>query len=174
MLSRYEDVAWALGDTDLFSSDAMRGVLLGQPTGTGRERLPRAMAMGTVVAVDPPAHTELRRIVNRGFTPKRIGNWHTRIGELVTQLLTARTAGQPFDVVDGLAAPLPVHVIAELLGADPSEAAQFRTWADTLTRSMSGSARGGVLGSDEAAQAVFGLAGYLAAEIEERQRQAPR
>ena len=39
--SRYEDVAWALADTDLFSSDAMRGVLLGKPTGTGRERLPR-------------------------------------------------------------------------------------------------------------------------------------
>jgi cytochrome P450 len=171
VLSRYDDVAWALGDTDQFSSDAMRGVLLGQPTGTGRERLPRSMAMGTVVAVDPPAHTELRRIVNRGFTPKRIGDWHARIGELVTELLAARNAGEPFDVVGGLAAPLPVHVIAELLGADPTEAVRFRAWADTLTRSMSGSARGGVLGSDEAAEAVFGLAGYLAAEIEARQRE---
>jgi cytochrome P450 len=171
VLSRYEDVAWALGDTDLFSSDAMRGVLLGQPTGRGRERLPRADAMGTVVAVDPPAHTELRRIVNRGFTPKRITDWHERIAVLVAELLAA--AGDPFDVVTGLAGPLPVIVIAELLGADTAEAARFREWADTLTRAMSGSQRGGMFNDPTAAQAVFGLAAYLAGQIEQRQR-SPR
>ena len=58
VLSRHEDVVWALADTDLFSSDAMRGVLLDQPTGTGTERLPRSEATGNLVSIDAPGHTE--------------------------------------------------------------------------------------------------------------------
>jgi len=46
VLSRYDDVSWALADTDLFGSDVMRGVLMGQPTGVGQERLPREAATG--------------------------------------------------------------------------------------------------------------------------------
>jgi cytochrome P450 len=169
VMSRYEDVAWALGDLELFSSDAMRGVLLGQPTGTGKSRLPRAAAMGTLVSVDPPAHSELRKIVNRGFTPKRITTWHARISEFVDGLLT--DAALPFDVVAGLAAPLPVRVIAELLGADVAQADDFRIWADSLTRAMNGSARGGMFADAAAAGAVFNLATYLGQKIEERQSQ---
>lgn len=141
VLSRYEDVTWALGDTDLFSSDAMRGVLVGQPTGKGEERLPRDTAGGSLVSVDPPAHTELRRVVNRGFTPRRIASWDDRIAEMVDELMSA--GAEPFDVVANLAAPLPVQVITELLGADPAQAHQFREWADATTKMMSGSARHG-------------------------------
>ncbi|HET7654514.1 MAG TPA: hypothetical protein VFK42_15865, partial [Acidimicrobiales bacterium] len=78
VLSRYDDVTWALSDTDLFSSDAMLGVLMGQPTGIGTERLPRSSATGNLVSLDPPAHSELRRIVNRGFTPRHITGWRPR------------------------------------------------------------------------------------------------
>ncbi len=141
VLSRHADVTWALGDTDLFSSDAMHGVLLGQPTGTGAQRLPRQAARGALVAVDPPAHTELRKVVNRGFTPRRISAWDDRIGAIVRELVDA--AGDDLDVVTGLAAPLPVQVIAEMVGADPSEAHRFRAWADAMTKMMSGSARAG-------------------------------
>ncbi len=170
VLSRYEDVLWALGEVDLFSSDAMRGVLLGQATGTGTERLPREDATGMLVSVDAPGHTELRRIVNRGFTPRRITSWHERIAELVTTFVDKAEAGRPFDVISGLAAPLPVRVIAELLGGDAEEADNFRVWADTLTGMISGSARkDGV--SPAAADAAFNLALYLAGRIEERQRE---
>ena len=70
VLSRYDDVWWALNDAALLSSDAMRGVLLGQPTGVGEERLPREAAVGNLVAIDPPGHTELRCFVNRGDTTR--------------------------------------------------------------------------------------------------------
>lgn len=170
VLSRYDDVLWALADTDLFSSDAMRGVLLGQPTGVGEERLPRRAATGNLVSIDPPGHTELRRIVNRGFTPRTINGWRPRIDELVAELLGG-SAGDRLDVIGELAVPLPVRVIAELLGADADRSADFRAWADASTRAASGSSRGGL--DEEAMMAVFAMVEHLGAEIDERQR-SPR
>ena len=167
VLSRFDDVRWALGDTDLFSSDAMRGVLMGQPTGKGEERLPRNTAGGSLVSVDPPAHTELRQIVSRGFTPRHITAWDDRIQQMVAELL--RDAASDFDVVAGLAAPLPVQVITELLGADPSQAQQFRTWADATTKMMSGSARNGEV-DPAGLTAAFELVTYLTEYIEQRQQ----
>jgi cytochrome P450 len=167
VLSRHEDVTRALGDTDLFSSDAMRGVLLGQPTGTGEERLPRETASGSLVSVDPPAHSELRRIVNRGFTPRRISTWDARIGEIVDELMIAADDG--FDMVAGLAAPLPVQVITELLGADPSQVHQFRAWADASTTMMSGSARDGDI-DPAGLTAAMELVAYLTEYIDQRQQ----
>jgi cytochrome P450 len=79
--------------------------------------------------------------VSRGFTPRRITAWDERIAELVGEPMGAADDG--FDMVSGLAAPLPVQVITELLGADRSQASRFRTWADATTRTMSGSARDG-------------------------------
>jgi cytochrome P450 len=165
VLSRYDDVVWALGDTDLFSSDAMRGVLMGQPTGKGPERLPRDTAGGSLVSTDPPAHTELRRVVNRGFTPRRISAWDGRIQALVTELVAS--ASPAFDVVAGLAAPLPVQVITELLGADPSQARQFREWADACVKMQSGSLRTGDV-DPTSLTAAMELMSYLTAYIEER------
>lgn len=169
VLSRYDDVAWALADVELFSSDAMLGVLMGQPTGVGEQRLPRAAAMGNLVSIDPPGHTELRRIVNRGFTPRRITAWRPRIEELTGELLAA--AGDHLDVIGELAIPLPVTVVAELLGADADRSTDFRRWADASTRAMSGSGRGGL--DEDALAAVLDMAAHLGAEIDERQR-APR
>lgn len=170
VLSRHEDVSWALADTDLFSSDAMRGVLMGQPTGVGEERLPREGASGNLVSIDPPGHTELRRIVSRGFTPRHITEWRPRIEELVTELLDG-TDGDQLEVIEQLAVPLPVRVVAELLGADAERSADFRRWADATTKAMSGSGRGGF--DDEAMAAVLAMADHLGKAIDERQR-APR
>ncbi|HJR25713.1 MAG TPA: cytochrome P450 [Acidimicrobiales bacterium] len=167
VLSRHADVHWALGETEALSSDAMRGVLLNQPMGTGKERLPREEHMGTIVAVDPPDHTALRRIVNRGFTPRRMQSWYEHIDGIATACLGAATAGEPFDVVAGLAAPLPVRVITAMVGADPAEADNFREWADALTRVQSGSARETGLSLEEA-MAMMALADDLGRRIDER------
>jgi cytochrome P450 len=168
VLSRYEDVAAALRDTERLSSDAMNGVLLGYPTGDGKQRLPRAAARGGLVSVDPPAHTELRRIVNRGFAPRTIRDWQSRIDEAIAECLRSAKPGEPFDVVQQLAAPVPVIVIAELLGAEPGRRDDFRAWADAANRIMSGSARGRGAFAAEGAAAVLDLAAYLAERIHER------
>jgi len=171
VLSRFDDVAAALRDTERFSSDAMNGVLLGYPTGDGKQRLPREAARGGLVSVDPPAHTALRRIVNRGFAPRTIRDWQPRIDEAVAQCVRAARPGEPFDVVEQLAAPVPVTLIAQLLGAEPDRRDDFRSWADAANRIMSGSARGAGAAAAEGAAAVLDLAAYLAACIHERVEQ---
>ena len=168
VLSRYEDVAAALKDTERFSSDAMNAVLLGYPAGDGKERLPRAAARGGLVSLDPPAHSELRRIVNRGFTPRTIREWEARIEVIVAACLRDARPGEPFDVVDQLAAPVPVAVIAELLGAEPERRDAFRAWADAANQMMSGSRRGTGKPVDLEAAAILDMAGYLMERIQER------
>lgn len=168
VLSRWDDVTWALNDPGLFSSDAMRGVLLGQPTGTGEVPLPREAATGNLVSIDPPGHSELRRIVNRGFTPRTINGWRPRIEELVTSMLGA-VDGDRMDVVATLASPLPVRVIAELLGADANRADDFRAWADASTRAASGSSRGEI--DEVAIGAIMAMVEHLGNEIDDRQRE---
>jgi cytochrome P450 len=120
-----------------------------------------------LVAVDPPHHSELRRIVSRGFTPRKMAAWHEQIDDIVRLLLDGATPGEPFDVIGGLAAPLPVRVITQMVGADPEESDRFRAWADAMTSVMSGSARTAGLQPEEAV-AMMQLADDLGRRIDER------
>ena len=85
---------------------------------------------GNFVRMDPPQHRKLRTLVSQAFTPRVVAGLEPRIAELTTELLDR--AGERFDLIDALAYPLPVIVIAELLGIPTSDQALFRTWADVL------------------------------------------
>ena len=85
---------------------------------------------GNFVRMDPPQHRKLRTLVSQAFTPKVVAGLEPRIAELTTGLLDR--AGERFDLIDALAYPLPVIVIAELLGIPTSDQAVFRSWADVL------------------------------------------
>ena len=85
---------------------------------------------GNFVRMDPPQHRKLRTLVSQAFTPKVVAGLEPRIAELTSQLLDQ--VGERFDLIDALAYPLPVVVIAELLGVPTSDRALFRTWADVL------------------------------------------
>ena len=67
-----------------------------------------------LTAIDPPEHRSLRRLVSAAFTPRTVAGLEPRIRQVTRELLDA--AGERFDLVDTLAFPLPVIVIAELLG----------------------------------------------------------
>jgi cytochrome P450 len=84
---------------------------------------------GNFVSI-PPQHRKLRTLVSQTFTPRVVADLEPRIAELTTQLLDE--AGERFDLIDALAYPLPVIVIAELLGIPTSDRGLFRTWADVL------------------------------------------
>jgi cytochrome P450 len=87
--------------------------------------------------MDAPQHGALRSIVNRGFTPRRIQGWETRIREIVASCMSRLAGGGSFDVVHDLAIPLPITVIAEMLGIETERRAQFKHWSDEIVAGSS-------------------------------------
>lgn len=117
---RYADVTRAISDSQVFSSDVGRVLPIA-------EKLSR----GNLTRTDPPRHHALRRLVGAAFSPKVVTGLAPRIADVTRELLDA-TGGAEFDLVSALAYPLPVTVIAELLGLPISDRELFRTWADRL------------------------------------------
>lgn len=159
-VSRHADVVSVLRSPEDFSSDAMRSMLFGVRPGADPVRDPatlqRLVALGqslpftlpellgarNLISEDPPRHGVLRAIVNRGFTPRRIAAWEPRAREIVAECLARVRDGEGFDVVHDLAIPLPVRIIAEMLGVEPERQADFKRWSDRLIAASSGSGRG--------------------------------
>jgi cytochrome P450 len=128
VISRYEDVVHVLRSPQLFSSSAMgTGMLMGGYEGP---------QVSTVIGSDPPEHTRLRGVVNRAFTPQRIAGFEPRISEITDELLGAVQDRGEFDLVEDFAIPLPVTVIAELLGVEPSRRRDFKRWSNAIVGAM--------------------------------------
>lgn len=124
--------------------------------------LPIAKGSQSMVTMDPPEHTRLRRLVSRDFTARRIDGMRPRIVEVTGALIDAMESGaEPADAVTALALPLPITMICELLGVPVQEQEQFRDWGDRFM-SVAGP------GTDprdgpRAAGALFGYLGQLVA-----------
>lgn len=121
---RYDDVEAVLTDPR-FSRD------LSKP---GCPRLQSGADMSddhdTLINMDPPRHTRVRGILGRAFTPSAIESWRPRIRELAEELVAGmRAAGPPGDLVAAVAEPLPIRVIAEILGVADGDLDQFRSWS---------------------------------------------
>jgi len=157
-VSRYDDVQSVLNDPETFSSRAMFTVLMAggdeKPPLTwpgikamlrfafaSRVRPVAFIQARNLIASDGDVHTGMRAIVNRGFTPRRITAWEPRVRELVDQCLAKLRRGEAFDAVEDLAIPLPVTVIAEMLGVERERQADFKRWSDTVIHFSTGSGR---------------------------------
>jgi cytochrome P450 len=88
------------------------------------------------LTLDPPDHTRLRGLVSRAFTARTIARLEPRIQDLADELLTAAAGGDELDVVDGLAYPLPVRIISELLGVPVDDRPRFAGWSARLAHSL--------------------------------------
>ena len=169
IVSRFEDVVGVLKEPTLFSSDAMAAIL---GVGHSRDELGQAggepLMPGNLVTYDPPEHTRLRAIVNRAFTPRRVESWRPMVERLTQDCVEAMSLRDRFDVIGELAALLPVRVIAEILGIDPSRHADFKRWADTIAAAMTGSKRDMDPVESGAAQAGFELVQYLGGVVAAR------
>ena len=80
---------------------------------------------------DPPPHTRLRGLVSKAFTARAIERLAPRVREIIDQLLGAVAGHDRFDVIEAFAGPLPVIVIAEMLGVDPADRHDFKRWSDS-------------------------------------------
>jgi cytochrome P450 len=90
------------------------------------------LAAGSILGLDPPEHTRLRKLVASAFTARRVEAMRPRVAGIVTELISALAAqSQPADLVGGFALPLPVTVICEMLGVPTRDMEQFHVWSDT-------------------------------------------
>jgi len=166
LVSRYDDVLHVVKHPELFSSKAMQRMMM-SGMGVGIQNMdpsqgidPKAvevltelskglgfdpvemMTTPSVIASDPPNHERLRSIVNRGFTPRRIAALEPRIRQIAGEALDRMLERNEFDLVSDFTIPLPVSVIAEVLGVEPDRFADFKHWSDTLISGATGSASG--------------------------------
>lgn len=106
---------------------------------------------------DEPDHRQLRAIVSKAFTPRTIDEaWEPRIREVAAELMDAAVArgdGQ-FDVVRDLAYPLPVKIIAEIIGIPPERFAQFKQWSNQIVAGIGRVPEHGYQSMQEAAAAA--------------------
>ncbi|MBO9542550.1 cytochrome P450 [bacterium] len=116
---RYPEVKTVLMDHQAFSSQR----LASQEAEGFRESL---------ISMDPPRHRQLRGLISKAFTPRAINDMVPRIEALTRELLDAIEEGGRLELVNDLAHPLPVIVIAEMLGVPPADRPQYKRWADEL------------------------------------------
>jgi len=121
-LMKYDDVYGALRDHQTFSSEDPRAGRFG----------PKLV----LIQDDPPRHTRLRRLVNKAFTPKRVEALAPWIAGVANELLDEVGAGE-VDVVQSYTIPLPVKVIARLLGIPGEDYVTFKRWSDAFLAAIS-------------------------------------
>ncbi|WP_306325138.1 cytochrome P450 family protein [Streptomyces venezuelae] len=126
LVTGYAEAREALADSRLSKDTAVFFAGKGS-----RRRLHPAVAH-TMLAADPPRHTRLRRLVTKAFTTGAVAELRPFIARVTGELLDPWPAGEPFDVVAGLAVPLPVIVICELLGIPPHDRPQVQRWSGQL------------------------------------------
>ncbi|WP_326947777.1 cytochrome P450 [Amycolatopsis sp. NBC_01307] len=91
-----------------------------------------AMSAGNLLQLDPPLHNKMRKLVSRAFTPKVVADLEPRIAAVTTEMLDEAGGSGRLELVEDLAYPLPVIVIAELLGVPASDRHLFKGWVDKL------------------------------------------
>lgn len=121
----------------------------------------------TMLNSDPPRHTRLRSLVSQAFTPRMVEQLEPRIREITRELLEPALEAGACDLVAALAYPLPVIVIAEILGIPPEDRAQFKEWSDEVVASL-GTGLGG--GRQVRAEVFEEMREYFTRMTEERRR----
>jgi cytochrome P450 len=94
-----------------------------------------------LIAEDAGVHDAMRSAVNRGFTPHRVAALEPRVRALVAESLASLRPGEDFDVVRGLAIPLPVTIIAEMVGVEPERHLDFKRWSGAFIDGVTGPGR---------------------------------
>ncbi|MYC95224.1 MAG: cytochrome P450 [Caldilineaceae bacterium SB0661_bin_32] len=124
VLTRYEDVQAVLQDHRRFSN---------QEAGAGDREYTKDRSM---LDLDPPDHTRLRSLVSKAFTPRSVAALAPRIERIVEELLDEVDGEDRFDLIDSFAFPLPIIVIAEMLGVPAEDLDRFKDWSNDIVLSL--------------------------------------
>ncbi|MFF2109415.1 cytochrome P450 [Rhodococcus koreensis] len=186
VVSRYADIAAILTKPKLFSSIRQSGpssvTALAQrliddadtPELLKKQAARRLDVSGrpTLINADPPVHVRQRKLVSQGFSPRRVVLMEPEVRQIASDLFDKFEARGSMDFVADFALPLPMTVIANVLGVPPSRMADFKRWSDAFTRGV-----GALDLSIDQIQQIFGAVDefydYFTEQIEER-RTEPR
>ncbi len=119
-LFKYDDMQTVLRDAETWSSQ------FPPPPGVDAARMPPNSMLGQ----DPPSHTRLRSLVSQAFTPRIVRRLEPRMHALAAELMAAAVARGEVDFVQAMTYPLPVVVIAEIIGVPAEDRDQFKQWSD--------------------------------------------
>ncbi len=129
-ITRFAEVTAVLKDNEHFVKDVGH-TLLPNAKKPRKSSLNRLINENMLFA-DPPDHTRLRALVNQAFTPRRVEQLAGRVQQITNELLAAITPAVETDLIARFALPMPVRIIAELLGIPPEDQAQVADWSQAI------------------------------------------
>jgi cytochrome P450 family 142 subfamily A polypeptide 1 len=153
IVSKYEDVAYASKHQDLFTSE--HGVRLGNAPKIG------------LIDEGEPRHGKLRAMINKGFTPRMVKKLELKFRDIVKDALDAIASEGRCDFVEDVAVPLPLLVIAEMIGIRREDRMRFHQWSDAMIRG-DGAKDMAIIAA--AGQAFVAYSAYVTEIIEDRRR----
>jgi cholest-4-en-3-one 26-monooxygenase len=163
-VTRYRDIVTVSRDWATYSSER-RGALLGEPP---EEVLATQRLM--MLNMDPPRHSKLRALVNKGFTPRMIAQLTGPVRRVCDELVDGVAERGRCDFVTEIAAELPLQVIAELLGIPRADRHQVFEWSNTMVGSDDPEWRGSPEDAQSAAMSMYAYANDLV----EQRKNSPR
>ncbi len=156
VITKYADVVYCSKHQELFTS--AEGVLPGNPVKAG------------LIDEGEPRHNQLRGLINKGFTPRMVGKLEERFREIACEAIDAVASAGECDFVDAISVPLPLRLIAHMMGVRPEDYDTFHRWSDHMIGAQ------GRLDDPEivakAGQSYAEYATYISKVIEDR-RQNP-
>jgi cytochrome P450 len=161
VLSRHADIWSAARDHETFSSAQGLTVNYNELELIGLADNP------PMVMQDPPVHTEFRKLVARGFTPRQVEAVEPKVREFVIDRIERLRAAGGGDIIAELFKPLPSMVVAHYLGVPDADRARFDGWTDAIVAASASGPAGVVSAGD----AVMSMMGYFSELIERRRRE---
>jgi len=152
IVTRYEDVAYVSKNPQLFCSGF--GVRPGNDTKLG------------LIDEDEPRHGAMRKWINKGFSPRMVGKLEPAFRQIVTETLDKVAKRGECDFVDDIAVPIPLLLIAEMIGIHKEDRDRFHHWSDTMISADGNMDKPGVM--EKAAKAYIEYASYVTKIIEDR------
>ena len=173
ILTRYDDVARTLRgnefarDIEAHTPPPVDPVRLARRKSV-QARVARGEAAKTILNLDPPDHTRLRRLVSLAFTPSAIERLRGRVEQLVNDVLDRAAERGSMELVNELAFPVPFQVISDLLDLPTGRSDEIRDWSQALTAGLEPTATEATLDASERAGRELG--GYLTEVIDHRRQ----
>ena len=153
LATRYADVRTVLGDPRFSRAASI---------GRDEPRITPTQLEAGMLAMDPPEHTRLRRLIAKAFTARRVERLRPRTREIADGLVDRMVeAGPPADLVEHFATPLPITVICELLGVPVDDQEHFHIWSEAIVSTTS-------LSPEQIRSYMDSLFGYMAGLIAQR------